>query len=39
MEFLKSIFSGQKGDYITAVDERNTILIKALAEGEGYDMQ
>lgn len=37
MEFLKSIFSGQKGDYITAVDERNTILIKALAEGEGYE--
>jgi len=37
MELLKSIFSGQKGDYITAVDEKNTILIKALAEGEGYE--
>ena len=27
---LKSLFSSQNGDYITAVDERNIILIKAL---------
>ena len=29
-EILKGIFSTQAGDYITAVDERNIILIKAL---------
>lgn len=30
MELLKSLFSNQNGDYITAVDEKNIILIKAL---------
>ena len=30
MELLKSLFSSQNGDYITAVDEKNIILIKAL---------
>ena len=30
MEMLKSLFSSQNGDYITAVDEKNIILIKAL---------
>lgn len=29
-EVLKGMFSGQAGDYITAVDESNVILIKAL---------
>lgn len=32
-EILKGIFSAQAGDYITAVDESNVILIKAL-EGD-----
>lgn len=32
MELLKSLFSSQNGDYITAVDERNIILIKALSK-------
>lgn len=36
-EFLKGMFSIQSGDYITAVDESNVILIKALAAGEGYE--
>lgn len=30
MELLKSLFSNQNGDYITAVDEKNIILIKSL---------
>lgn len=37
MEFLSGMFSSQAGDYITAVDESNVILIKSLAQGEGYD--
>ena len=30
MELLKSLFTTQNGDYITAVDEKNIILIKSL---------
>lgn len=30
MELLRSLFSSQNGDYITAVDEKNIILIKAV---------
>lgn len=37
MEMLKSLFSNQTGDYITAVDEKNIILIKAMAAGEEYE--
>lgn len=37
MELLKGLFSNQNGDYITAVDEKNIILIKSLKEGEDYD--
>lgn len=36
-ELLNGMFSSQIGDYITAVDESNVILIKAMAPGEGYD--
>lgn len=36
-EFLGGMFSAQSGDYITAVDESNVILIKALDAGEGYE--
>lgn len=32
-EVLKGMFSNQAGDYITAVDESNVILIKALESG------
>lgn len=36
-ELLKSMFSSQNGDYITAVDETSVILIKALDESDGAD--
>lgn len=36
-ELLSGMFSAQSGDYITAVDESNVILIKALEAGEGYE--
>lgn len=35
MELLNGMFSAQSGDYITAVDESNVILIKALAPEDG----
>lgn len=37
METLKNMFSSQQGDYVTAVDEKNLILIKSLAEDESYE--
>lgn len=37
MELLNGMFSPQTGDYITAVDESNVILIKSLASEDGYD--
>ena len=37
-ELLSSMFSNQSGDYITAVDESNVILIKSLEEGESYNI-
>lgn len=37
MELLKGMYSGQRGDYITAVDEKNVILIKALENGDNYE--
>lgn len=37
MEFLNGMFTAQSGDYITAVDESNVILIKALAPEDGYE--
>lgn len=37
MELLNGMFSAQSGDYITAVDESNVILIKALTSEESYD--
>lgn len=36
-ELLGGMFSTQSGDYITAVDESNVILIKSLAKGDGYE--
>ena len=36
MELLKGLFFAYNGDYLTAVEERNVILIKALGEEEGY---
>lgn len=37
MELLNGMFSTQAGDYITAVDESNVILIKSLTAEDGYD--
>ena len=36
-ELLMGMFSPQSGDFITAVDESNVILIKSLEPGEGYE--
>lgn len=36
MEMMKSLFGVQSNDFITAVDEKNMILIKSLDEKEGY---
>lgn len=36
-ELLKGMFSSQSGDYITAVDENNVILIKALDQAATYE--
>ncbi len=36
-ELLGGMFSSQAGDYITAVDESNVILIKALEPEDNYD--
>ena len=37
MEIVKSLFTGKHGDYITAVDEDNLILVKSLEGREGYE--
>lgn len=37
-ELLKGMFSPQAGDYVTAVDEDNVILIKELEENDSYDI-
>lgn len=36
-ELLRGMFSARWGDYITAVDERNVVLVKAMEAGEGYE--
>ena len=36
MEFLKSMFSAQSGDYVTAVDENTLIVIKQVEAKETY---
>lgn len=35
-EILKSLFSGKSKDFITAVDEKNIIIVKELKPTEGY---
>jgi carbohydrate diacid regulator len=37
IEMLRGIYSQHSGDYVTAVDERNIILIKSLRQGSGYE--
>lgn len=36
MELLRGLFVSYNGDYLTAVEEKNIILIKSLTAGEGY---
>lgn len=36
MELLRGLFVSYNGDYLTAVEEKSIILIKSLAQGEGY---
>lgn len=36
LDVVKGIYMAGTGDYVTAVDERHVILIKALEETEGY---
>lgn len=37
MEMLRNLFSPQSGDFVTAVDEQNLIVIKQLEENQGYE--
>ena len=37
LETVKSMFSSKSKDFITAVDEKNIILVKELKQGEGYE--
>lgn len=37
MDYLRSIFSPQTGDFITAVDENNLIVIKQVEDFKDYD--
>ena len=37
MEIVKNLFAGKNGDFITAVDENNIILVKEVGENEDYD--
>ena len=36
METLRTLFSAKGKDFITAVDEKNIIIVKEVKEGEGY---
>lgn len=37
LETVRGLFAGGNKDFITAVDEKNIILVKELSEKEGYD--
>lgn len=37
LDMVRGIYTSGSGDYVTAVDEKHVILIKALEETEGYD--
>ncbi len=37
MEIVKSLFTGKGRDFITAVDERNIILVKEVRDNENYE--
>ena len=37
LERIRSIFSGTAKDFVTAVDEKNIIVVREVADNEGYD--
>lgn len=37
LEKIRSIFGGKTKDFVTAVDEKNIIVVKEVGENEGYD--
>jgi len=37
LERIRSIFGGKTKDFVTAVDEKNIIVVREVAENEGYD--
>ncbi len=37
LEKVRSLFGGKTRDFITAVDEKNIIVVKEVAENEGYE--
>ncbi len=37
LERIRSIFGGKSRDFVTAVDEKNIIVVKEVAENEGYE--
>lgn len=37
LEKVRSLFGGKSKDFVTAVDEKNIIVVKELAPGEGYE--
>lgn len=37
LERIRSIFGGKTKDFVTAVDEKNIIVVKEVAENEGYE--
>lgn len=36
LDRVRSVFSGRSKDFVTAVDERNVVVLKELADDEGY---
>lgn len=37
LEKVRSVFHGKTKDFVTAVDEKNIIIVRELGEGEGYE--
>lgn len=37
LELLRGLFTGRQNDFVTAVDEKNLIVVKRIEEGEDYE--
>ncbi len=37
MEILKNLFISRNNDFITAIDEKNIIIVRSLEENDGYE--